>query len=89
MVGDTQSDVVNIGWAFINGIKVDNYYKNTSACFDRITNWTYIDLPPYVTKMNDATRDTFTKITDTANITQVASNDLWVCNDFLKNFIVY
>ena len=39
--------------------------------------------------MNDATRDTWTKISDTAALMKVASNHLWVCNDAAKNFVVY
>lgn len=88
MVGD-QNSVITIGTALLAGTQIDNYYNNASNCFYRLTNWTYYDYPPYLSKMQDGTRSILTKISDTTNITQVASNDLWICNNFLENFVTY
>ena len=46
-------------------------------------------MPPFVTKMSDSSRSAWDKVNDFTNITKVASNHLWVCNDMAKNFIVY
>lgn len=83
------SDTITMGASLLTGSKIDTFYNNASNCFYRATNLTFYDIPPYLEKMNDGSRDMLTKISDTTNITQVVSNGLWVCNSFLKNFVNY
>lgn len=78
-----------IGYALIAGTKADTYFKNTTGCFERYTNWTDKDYPPFMVKMNDPTRSTWTKVNDVTAITKVASNHLWVCNNGAQNFMDY
>ena len=73
----------------MTGLRADTFFKNTTGCFNRYTNWTYNDKQPFLNKMSDSSRDGWTKLNDFTNITKVASNHLWVCNDMAKNFIVY
>ena len=71
------------------GTKLDTYFANATGCFNRYTNWTYNDMQPFLSKMNDGSRSIWTKFNDITNITKVASNHLWVCNDMAKNFLVF
>lgn len=89
LVMDEKSDTITIGYAVLLGTKADSYFNNATGCFDRYTNWTYNDMPPFMAKMTDSSRDTWTKFNDITQATKVIANDLWVCNDMAKNFVVF
>lgn len=86
---DEKTDTINYGYAILSGTKLDSYFNNATGCFNRYTNWTYNDMQPFLNKMTDSSRDLWTKVNDITNITKVASNHLWVCNDMAKNLIVF
>ena len=49
---------IQVGYAWIAGFKPFNYWHNTTNCFDRMTNFTYHELPDWRLAMNveDITR---------------------------------
>jgi hypothetical protein len=46
-LGDTDLYVIDIGYKVMSGLMADSYFANTSNCFSRITNFTYLQLPTY------------------------------------------
>ena len=35
-------ETIEIGYAWLHGFKPDRYWTNTTECFDRMTNYTYL-----------------------------------------------
>lgn len=81
----------------MSGLMADSYFANTSNCFSRLTNFTYIQVPTFeynFTQMVALTSSTNQTIMLSAyysasvystRLVQNATNHLWVCNSMVKN----
>ena len=45
-------DTINIGYAWIAGFRPYLYWQNTTNCFNRITNFTFHEIPWYQGNMS-------------------------------------
>ena len=69
------------GYAWLHGFRPDEYWGNTTECFDRMTNFTYIQYPELDQYLNnDTSLETVDKINQTMYTVQNLSNHLWYCN---------
>ena len=46
-------DAIQVGYAWIAGFKPYNYWFNTTNCFDRVTNFTYHEVPAWQVIQDD------------------------------------
>ena len=62
-------ETVELGYAWLHGFKPDDYWSNTTECFDRMTNFTFIQYPILEEYLNN---DTSLEIIDKINTTLYA-----------------
>ena len=72
---------IQIGYAWIAGFQPYNFWFNTTNCFDRLTNFTYHELPVWQVAMNDETLTDYQRIETTLALVSNASVHGWYCND--------
>ena len=71
------------------GFRFNSYWKNTTQCFDRITNLTYIQYPNLTKVLANASSDDFTKLNlTTFAITNTSATGLF-CNSMLRSATGY
>ena len=71
-------------YAFYNGFSANTKFKNSTNCFDRITNYTMVDMVQWEADM-EAALNIFEKADATTLLIRKLSNAAWVCNDNLRN----
>ena len=80
---------INAGYAFMNGFRINKYWKNTTQCFDRITNLTYIQYPNLTNMLSNSSASDFTKLNlTTYAITNTSATGLF-CNSMLRSATGY
>jgi len=77
------------GENIINGMRAESNVKNTTNCFNRIMNLTFIEGPGVQENLTIHSGDTKTQIESVTHLITNTSNHLWVCNDMLRNFYSY
>lgn len=90
---------IEIGYKVLSGLMADNYFANSSNCFARATNFTFVELPSYqynltamLTLINAGTSDSttvwnayYSASVYSTRLIQNATNHLWVCNSLGSN----
>ena len=71
---------IEIGYAWIAGFRPYLYWANTTNCFDRMTNLTYIEFPAFKDRIGKTHYSAYDKIEMTAFLIQNISTHLWYCN---------
>jgi hypothetical protein len=80
---DSKTNLIYL-YSFINGFQPDLIWTNTTACLDRITNLTMVQIPMYTCNMTTVS-DLLSQSTYTTLLIQNISNHLWICNDMLRH----
>lgn len=82
---------IELGYAWIAGFRPFLFWENTTECFDRWTNATFIERPAYNTKYAEAADlgDRFAKINLTTALISNYSVHGWYCNDMLTTASEY
>jgi hypothetical protein len=78
-----------IGYAFMSGFKFNNYWQNTTGCFDMITNTTYIQLPAFKSNRTDPSLTMLQKIQVNADFVANLSMPGWYCTSMLRSASYY
>lgn len=98
---DTQLSIIDIGYKVMSGLMADSYFPNTSNCFSRGTNFTFIQVPTYeynftemATLFSSSDQSTVVNAYYSASVystrlVQNATNHLWVCNSMVKNMYAW
>ena len=76
---------IEIGYAWITGYKPYRYWANTTACFDRMTNFTFHERHALAAKL-DSDIPTYDKIEATLFTVRNMSSHLWYCNSAWQGF---
>ena len=73
-------EAIEIGYAWLTGFRPDVYWENTTACFDRMTNYTFLELPALKEKLADEAIDNRDKFNETLYVVRNLTEGLWFCN---------
>ena len=73
-------DAVEVGYAWLYGFRPWNFWTNTTACFDRMTNYTYYEVPALSLYIDDESHTGFEVINETLYVVRNLSEHLWECN---------
>lgn len=79
---------INIGYAWLIGYRPWNYWQNTTECFDRITNLTYVEYDKYKDNKADAS-ERYDRIELTSFLIRNISAHAMHCNDMWISFNYY
>jgi len=78
---DTEYDqAVALGYAWISGFRPYLYWQNTTNCFNRMTNFTYLQVPWLQGNLSDADQTLENKIDMTLFLVKNFTEHLWYCN---------
>ena len=73
-------NTIEIGYAWLTGYKVEDYWSNTTECFDRMTNYTYIELPKLREDLDVVDLSQNEKLEKSLYVVSNLSVHLWYCN---------
>lgn len=71
---------IDIGYAWIAGFRTYLYWQNTTNCFNRITNFTFYELPWIRGNLSDEGLSTELKIDRTMFLIKNLTEHIWFCN---------
>ena len=73
----------------MRGSRINSYFTGVPACFDTVTNLTYITYENWGYNMTVADNDIYKKITLTSGLVTNVSNGLLTCNVAVMNGYLY
>lgn len=76
-------DTIEVGYAWIAGFRPYMYWANTTNCFNRMSNFTYHELPEFNQNIKRPRFSTYEKIENTTYLIRNMSVHLWYCNSAL------
>ena len=79
-VGERWHNTVEIGYAWLYGYRPNTYWTNTTACFNRMTNYTYHEVPTLALYLDDESHTDYQKLNETLYLVRNLSEHLWECN---------
>jgi len=82
-------DTIEIGYAWLAGYRPDLYWKNTTACFDRLTNYTYHEVPALQLILDNSLIEDYDKTEATLYVVRNFSEHMWYCNSVIQTSSVY
>ena len=82
-------DTIEIGYAWLAGYRPDLYWKNTTACFDRLTNYTYHEVETLQAQLDSDVLDSYEKTEATLLVVRNFSAHMWHCNSVIQTFSFY
>ena len=74
-------NAIEVGYAWFEGFKPELYWKNTTECFDRLTNFTYGEIPALNVVLEDVNKDGQEQLNETLYLVRNFSTHLWFCNN--------
>lgn len=80
---------VEIAYAYIAGYNMKDKWSNTTACYDLISNTTYLERPAYLKFLNESVRLSFDKWQARGNFWANQSYHFWVCSNSMQTFSEY
>ena len=82
-------DTIEIGYAWLEGYKPDLYWRNTTNCFDRLTNYTYHEAPVLQAILDSDSIETYDKTEASLLVLRNFSSHMWYCNSVMKTASFY
>ena len=79
-LNDPWYDTIEIGYAWLTGFRPSLFWPNTTNCFDRMTNYTYHELPAIRQVLENDTISDYDKTEATLFVVRNVSSHLWYCN---------
>ena len=80
---DPWYQTIELGYAWIAGFRPYMYWANTTNCFNRMSNFTYHELPEFNQNIKRPRFSTYEKIENTTYLIRNMSVHLWYCNSAL------
>lgn len=82
-------NTIEIGYAWLQGYRPDLYWRNTTNCFDRMTNYTYHESPALQTILDNEAIGAYEKTEATLLVVKNFSSHMWICNSVVKTSSYY
>ena len=71
---------------FDRGFKFEDYWSNTSECYYRMTNYTFIEKPEWRDYVDNDEHSRYDKVDTTTALISSTSEDLWYCTGMLRSW---
>ena len=82
-INEPYYDTIEIGYAWLQGFRPDRYWKNTTNCFDRMTNFSFYEVPALQKVIDDDYVNTYDTVEAVFYSVRNFSDHMWICNDAL------
>ncbi len=77
------------GDMLLAGLQLDDFFDNSTECWDKMMNMTYIMIPLYQANLSAETSGVESKVLDTAYVISNVSENLLYCTNFGKSIYEY
>lgn len=86
--GEPYYNTIEIGYAWLTGFRPYLFWDNTTACFDRLTNFTYLELPA-LREYLDTDASVYDKTEATLLLMRNLTVHTWYCSDMFQSLSYY